>query len=304
MALPATDNANRAAGGLGASWTYGPTGSDATTLQISSSTTFLLNTSGVDAAAYWNADTFGDDQYSKFTVVSGLTSGLLYQSALARCSGTGASFRGYQIGTDGGSGAGHTDLFRWDSGGVLTNLGNFAATFATGDVLEIRVSGSATVNVSLYKNGSLVGTITDSSVNRIASGGAAGIGGYCQLATSEFDDWEGGNLAGGTPGNASGDVGIATASTPTAVASTARSVNITMRNGGGTLLNTVARRFWTRATLDQAAADGGVGGLSVVCNSLGVFALSGLGVSSGPGWLTYKDPSDDLNCHSVPVTFV
>ena len=109
---------------------------------------------------------------------------------------------------------------------------------------------------------------------------------------------------GSTPGNASGDIGSVAASAPAGSASSTRAVTITLKNNAGAPLVSVSRRFWTRNTLDAAAADGGAGGLAVTCDSSGVFALTGLAVLAGPGWLTYKDPSDDLNCHTVPVTFI
>lgn len=108
----------------------------------------------------------------------------------------------------------------------------------------------------------------------------------------------------GAAGNASGDIATATATTPDGAASSSRSLSVTLRNGAGTLLSGVTRRFWTRSTLDAAAVDGGAGGLSVTCNSVGVFSLTDLNVGAGAGWLTYKSPSDDLNCHTVPVTFI
>ena len=195
MALPATDNFNRGTGTLGTNWTYGPTGSDATSLKISSSNNAVVAVINTDVAAFWNADTFGNDQYSKFSITSGLSSGTGYAAALARCSGTGGSFQGYQVTTDGASGSGHTEIHRWNAS-AITVLKAVATTFTAGDVLEIRVSGSATVNIALYKNGALIDSFNDSSGSRIASGGAAGIGGFTGAADVNFDDWEGGNLAG------------------------------------------------------------------------------------------------------------
>lgn len=109
---------------------------------------------------------------------------------------------------------------------------------------------------------------------------------------------------GGTPGNASGDIATVTASTPDGTASTTRAVTVTLKNNSGSPLVSVSRRFWTRNSLNGAAADGGAGGLAVTCDGAGVFALTGLAVLAGAGWLTYKDPADDLNCHTVPVTFI
>lgn len=108
----------------------------------------------------------------------------------------------------------------------------------------------------------------------------------------------------GGPGDASGSISTVTGSSPAGTASSARSVTITLKDGSGAALNTVSRRFWTRTTIDGAAADGGAGGLAVTCNGSGVFSLTGLLVLSGAGWLTYKDASDDMTAHTVPVVFV
>jgi len=110
--------------------------------------------------------------------------------------------------------------------------------------------------------------------------------------------------AAGGPGNASGSIPTATASAVSGAASSARSCSVTLVNESGVPLDTVSRRFWTRKNLQDAAADGGAGGLAVTCNALGVFNLTGLTVLAGAGWLTYKDAVDDMTAHVVPVTFV
>jgi hypothetical protein len=61
VALPASDNFNRAnANPAGGNWTTMPL---AVAIQIISN---QCAASGVGAAARWNADTFGNDQYSQF----------------------------------------------------------------------------------------------------------------------------------------------------------------------------------------------------------------------------------------------
>lgn len=110
--------------------------------------------------------------------------------------------------------------------------------------------------------------------------------------------------SGALVGNASGSGATATASAPDGSASSARSITVTLVNGSGDPLDTVSRRFWTRNGIHDAAADGGAGGLAVTCNASGQFVLTNLLVLAGPGWLTFKDPVDDLNCHTVPVTYI
>jgi hypothetical protein len=103
---------------------------------------------------------------------------------------------------------------------------------------------------------------------------------------------------------ASGAIGTATASAPAGTASSARSCTVTLVDENNVPLNGVSRRFWTRQNLQDAAADGGAGGLAVTCSPLGVFTLTGLSVATGAGWLTFKNAADDMTAHIVPVTYV
>lgn len=196
MALPATDAFTRADGALGANYAYGPTGSSGTTLGIDNNQAFIQANSNTDVAAVWAADTFGNDQYSKIKVVSGMNSGLDYCAVVARGSGTGGSFTGYQFATDGASGAGHSEIQRWNAS-ALTMLVAITTTVALGDIIEIRVSGSTTVTIEVFVNTVSVGSITDNSGSRIASGGGGGFGGYSSAVALHMDDFEAGNLSGG-----------------------------------------------------------------------------------------------------------
>lgn len=106
----------------------------------------------------------------------------------------------------------------------------------------------------------------------------------------------------GTP--ASGDGATATTSAAAASASGSRAVTVTLETLAHTPLNAVERRFWTRQTINGAAIDGGSSGLAVTCNSSGVFALTGLSVPAGAGFLSWAAPGDAMTHHTVPVTFV
>lgn len=184
------------------------------------------------------------------------------------------------------------------------------AAFANGDVAMLELNQS-THTLTAYKrlDSGVGGYIQIGAVQAVDTTYTVGLAfGFALDAenanATTVKSFAGDGIATGTPGDASGGLASATAVTPDGAASVARSVSVTLKNATGTLLNTVSRRFWTRSTLDAAAVDGGAGGLSVVSNGVGVFALTGLSVLAGAGWLTYKDPSDDLNCHTVPVIFV
>lgn len=184
MALPATDNFNRAdSGDLGTNWDviFGD-GFQITSNTAASNTDFG---GGFDCAEIWNADSFGDDQYSKATV-SGAT------------------------GTGGASGLavrGATDnYYGWYSdsanGYIFEVVGGSFNTFATGDAwsdsddVELQVEGTT---ITPLRNGSedlSVGAQTDSSL----ASGAAGLSGYGNALLNALDDWEGGDLGAVTGG--------------------------------------------------------------------------------------------------------
>lgn len=174
MALPASDSFNRAAP-LGANWTQA-----LATVTIASSTVYQAS-AAADSVAFWNADSFGNNQFSQATIVS-VSSSVNYVGIAVRC----AVNTGYVFFTDGASGSGHSEISRL-SGGTFTTIKAIAATFATNDVIRLEVSGTT---LSLYKNAGLVDTATDSNI----TSGAAGIYGY---ANGQGDTWSADNLAGG-----------------------------------------------------------------------------------------------------------
>lgn len=168
MALPATDNFNRAAP-IGSNWTAG-----LGTITIVSNQ-FRASAAG-DSFAFWNADTFGNNQYSKFTTIAA-SGGVTWVGAVVRASGTSC----YLAFTDFAS----LEIGKYVSGSY-TSLASNATTFANGNTLELQVSGTA---LTALKNGASVLTASDSSL----SSGSAGVYSY---GNGDGDDWEGGNLAG------------------------------------------------------------------------------------------------------------
>jgi hypothetical protein len=186
MALPATDAFTGADdASIGANWTNG-----ANSFVIASNQAVGDNSS-TDCYAYWNADTFAANQYSK-AAVAGLTSGAQYKGVIARAAGSGGSFRCYICYTDGASGSGHTEIGKV-TGGVFAALKAVATTFTAADILEIRCTGTSTTTIAMFKNGVQVDSTTDASSPHTS--GAAGIHAFGQ--TQGLDNWEGGDLAGG-----------------------------------------------------------------------------------------------------------
>jgi len=188
MALPATDTFTGTDGAsIGNNWTMARNGFVIASNQAVGST-------DDDCYAYWSADAFAANQYSRATI-QGLTANAQYKGMVVRAAGTGASFRGYACYTDGSAGAGHTEIIKL-TGGVSSSLKAIATTFTAGDVMELRATGTTTTTIALYRNGSLVDAVDDSSSPW--TDGAPGITVYGQ--TVGIDNWEGGNLAAAGPG--------------------------------------------------------------------------------------------------------
>lgn len=151
--------------------------------------------------------------------------------------------------------------------------------------------------------------ITDAQViaGQSSSGGAAQFSGNAAISSTSPTLSISGLTAGTTyyyalaQSNANGNSNVVTGSFTTAVST--RTASITLCDAAGVLLNAITLRFWTRVTRDAVAIDGGATGLSITCNSVGVFTLTGLTIAAGSGWLTVADPSDPLNTHNYPVTF-
>ena len=175
MALPATDDFNRAdASTLGTNWTL-------------SKNTWGIDTNrakptAVDnCRAFWNADTFGNDQYSQAKVVSATN----YFGVVVRCSGSGGTENNYHW----VAGTGFTGINKVINGSE-TQLQALDALSTDNDVIRLEVSGTT---LQAYRNGSTYGTsVTDSAV----ASGSAGLFGFAAV-TPFLDDWEGGNLGGG-----------------------------------------------------------------------------------------------------------
>lgn len=175
MALPATDNFNRANGAIGSNWT------------TQSGTPEVRDNQGrsndsLDTMAFWNADVFNADQYSQCdnpVVAAGASKG----GPAVRASGTGGSRQMYLMQVASGS----CGIFKYIGG--FTNLGSINS-YADGDSAKLEVSGTT---LQAYKNGAANGSsVTDSAL----ASGSAGLFLY-DLDQQRVDNWEGGNLGAG-----------------------------------------------------------------------------------------------------------
>jgi hypothetical protein len=165
VSLPAFDFFSRADGPLGANWTTqnGTAGIVSNEAQVTATNTEV----------FWNADVFGNDQYSAVvtTVVIG------NEGCIVRASGTGGSRNNYL--SYGGS-----DIYK-DVNGSYSLLASGSGGHANGDTVRVEVLGTT---ITVKVNGVQKNSVVDSTH---ASGSAGFFGDH---ASSRFDNWEGGNI--------------------------------------------------------------------------------------------------------------
>lgn len=174
MALPATDNFNRGDGGLGANWTT-VTGQNAPVISSNE-----VTTSSGDSAAYWNADSFNDDQYSQLEISAiSVACGPIVRAA----SGAHSFYVFMHYFTS------EFRIYKAVSGSYTQLGASYAIGASANDILKLTVSGT-TLTPSI--NGADQATRSDSDL----SSGSAGL--RVSNTSDKVDDWEGGNVAGGT----------------------------------------------------------------------------------------------------------
>ncbi len=172
-ALPATDSFLRTDTTLGSNWTA--TSGAITEWTLNAITGASPSSPSNFEEAYWNADSFGNDQYSQAVIKRG-TAGT--EGVAVRMS---AGYNGYRATLFGGSGCSITK----DVSGSGTDIGSCSVTWTDGHTLKIEVIGTA---ITVYDNGASIGTATDSAL----ASGSAGIVGF-QDAGTNLTNWEGGN---------------------------------------------------------------------------------------------------------------
>lgn len=177
MALPATDNFNRANGGLGANWST-PTGGSA--LAITSNAVY--RGSVAYCMQYWNADAFANDHYSECTISTSayqvMGPAVRMQSGSSDCYFLFASVGGTTVAI------GYMLNKAYNS-----TLASFNVGFANGALLRLQAVGST---LTAFVDGNNVGNVTDTN---LASGypglhNASGVG--------SLDNWQADDVASAT----------------------------------------------------------------------------------------------------------
>lgn len=186
MALPATDaftgTNGTALSTYSANWTEERNG-----MQIYSNAVMPVATDD-DAFAFWDADTFDDDQYSEATAVALNASGHYWAAVVIRCSTNDTCWM--YTGAIKNGDYGGKELNKWVDGTVTYVENIYTVGWSVNDVIRIEADGDT---ITPYLNGSIdtdLGAVADGGINS----GAAGIGGYGNTNDTRVDDWEGGNL--------------------------------------------------------------------------------------------------------------
>ena len=181
-ATTASDDFNRADGGLGPNWTDISDGGLAISSQL------VTGTAGQVTGDMWSAQAFGSDQYSQDEVTSTQL--------------TGGQWIGPGVRLQNGGQDGYAGFYYWNfgspelmlfkrSGGGWAEIGGGAypvSPLAAGTMIELTAVGS---KISLLLNGTAVISVTDTSF----TGGSPGIVAY---GNPTADNWSGGNASGAT----------------------------------------------------------------------------------------------------------
>lgn len=185
MALPATDNFNRANGGLGANWTTVST----MAAPLISGNLVQTNLVSQDSAAFWNADTFPNDQRSQVIATKAITDTGKSVFAAVRVAAATKDF--YAAGARGPLGASATLEIRKFISGTSTVLSTATKTINAGDLIMCEVIGNT---LNAYVNGVLQGTVA--SGGQLLTG-SAGIFIFVDTGAdtdAQLDDWQGGGI--------------------------------------------------------------------------------------------------------------
>ncbi len=169
----AYDNATRANGAIGATWTVEQNGLNIASNQIQGTATGS-NT------AFWNANSFSSSQFAEVTVTA-LNSTTDFPGVTVLASGTGGTSTFYACLEN------TTNIFiQRVVNTTATNLTSASSAGVVGDILRLEVAPGGAL--TCYKNGTIVLTFTDAQI----SAGAPGLIIAGSVAT--LKNWSGGNL--------------------------------------------------------------------------------------------------------------
>lgn len=187
MTALASDAFTRADGGLGANWTTLAT-YDAPVI-VSNRVQDATNT-GSESAAFYNAITWPNDQYSQMTVVSSDANSSF--GIWNRCSLPGAIRQGYYLIMDTGSGSTYTYYRGKCVAGTFTDYASVTVTVNANSLLRIEAQGTS---IRAYVDGGQVSTTqTDSAITAGSPGFEVGAFSPSATSTCPMDNFEGGDF--------------------------------------------------------------------------------------------------------------
>lgn len=174
MALPFSDNFNRADGGLGANWT---TAGSAMNISSNRAVGTTANSGG-----YYNGDTPNADCYvqAQFAILP--SGGTEYLTIYLRFNTT--SFNGYGARYINGTGMQIVKI----TGGAVSQLALMGAAPTAGQVVRLEASGTT---LTMYYDGVSAGSTTDSTYS---AAGRTAIAASNSGSGGSLDDFETGNL--------------------------------------------------------------------------------------------------------------
>lgn len=182
MALPASDNFTRAdSADLGANWTV-VTGAGSWKIATN---TAQPNAESSDAAEYWNADAFNNDQYSEAVLGVAATSagGTGCGVAVRVAAGAWTYYRAV-------ASVNGTELAKFVAGSY-TSIDSDATVWANGDTIRLEVEGTT---LRVKRNGTTIAGLTNTDAS-IASGSAGVDHSSISTGTPTLTSWAGGNMA-------------------------------------------------------------------------------------------------------------
>lgn len=208
----ATDNFNRANGGLGADWTNPAATSDGAVQLVIASNQVTTTVQNLHAYATWLKNQFGNDQYSQVKIVNiGQWSGVIVRQS----AGVDKAYIGFVFAAND-----FRFYHRWL--GVYTQLkGLVDRTWSAADVFKLESYGLGPVFLYIYQNGVVVADCSHAGA-QVITGGNPGIGIFSPVGTDLIvDDWAGGTILTSLPDitsdtfvRADGAPGLGWASTP------------------------------------------------------------------------------------------
>ena len=185
MATLASDNFNRADGGLGSNWTTIPGRGD---LQIVGN---LVQSGGSNEySATYSAVTWPNDQWSQCVAVAAVDGGNEIGPVVR---GSTSADTKYQASVHGALGGSVVTRIQKFISGSYSLIADSTATVNPGDILYLEAVGTT---ITLKVNGSTVASTTDTDI----ASGNAGLCIYNGTGTdtgNQIDDWSGGDFSGG-----------------------------------------------------------------------------------------------------------